>query len=77
MGQIWYDREEDVLGIQLARKRYWKSIEVSENVVLDLAEDGEIIGIEILQAGERFKRDAPLIVSRAARRQKVRKLLTT
>lgn len=70
MSEIWYDSEEDVLGIQLANKKYWKSVEVSKSVVVDLSEDGEIIGIEIFQARQRFKKDAPLIVSRAASKPK-------
>ncbi len=65
MSELWYDSEEDVLGIQLAEKKYWKSVEVSENVVIDLSRDGEIIGIEIFKARYSFKKDAPLIVSKA------------
>ncbi len=70
MSEIWYDSEEDVLGIQVANKKYWKSVEVSKNVVVDLTEDGEIIGVEIFQAKQHFKKDAPLIVARASSRFK-------
>ena len=69
MSETWYDREEDVLGIQLRRKGYWKSVEVSKNVVVDLSEDGEIMGVEILGARRSFKRDAPLIVSKASKKK--------
>jgi uncharacterized protein YuzE len=69
MSETWYDREEDVLGIQLRRKGYWKSVEVSKNVLVDLAEDGEIMGVEILGARRLFKKDAPLIVSKASRKK--------
>ena len=55
MSEIWYDGKEDVLGIQLKSKDYWKSVEVSKNVVVDLSDDGEIIGIEILGARRSFK----------------------
>ncbi len=44
MSEIWYDHEEDILGIQVAHTKCWKSVEVSKNVVVDLAEDSEIIG---------------------------------
>ena len=66
MSEIWYDGKEDVLGIQLKNKGYWKSVEVSKNVVVDLSHDGEIIGIEILGARRSFKKDTPLIISRAS-----------
>lgn len=70
MSETWYDREEDVLGIQLKDKGYWKSVEVSKNVVVDLAHDGEIIGVEILGAKRSFKKDTPLIISKASTRSK-------
>ena len=66
MSEIWYDEKEDILGIQLKSREYWKSVEVSRNVVVDLSESGEIIGIEILGAKHSFKKDAPLIMSKAS-----------
>ena len=68
MSETWYDEKEDILGIQLKNREYWKSVEVSKNVVVDLSEGGEIIGIEILGAKRSFKKDAPLIVSKASSR---------
>lgn len=68
MSETWYDEKEDILGIQLKNRAYWKSVEVSKNVVVDLSEGGEIIGIEILGARRSFKKDAPLIVSKASSR---------
>ncbi len=70
MSKVWYDGEEDVLGIQVADKKYWKSVEVSDNVVVDLSSDGGIIGIEIFNARHLFKRDAPLIVSKATSKRR-------
>jgi uncharacterized protein YuzE len=68
LSETWYDKKEDILGIQLKNREYWKSVEVSKNVVVDLSEGGEIIGIEILGAKRSFKKDAPLIVSKASSR---------
>jgi uncharacterized protein YuzE len=68
LSEIWYGRKEDVLGIQLKGKNYWKSVEVSSNVVVDLSDDGDIIAIEILGAKRSFKKDAPLIVSKVSKR---------
>jgi len=68
LSETWYDEKEDILGIRLKNREYWKSVEVSKNVVVDLSEGGEIIGIEILGAKRSFKKDAPLIVSKASNR---------
>ena len=69
MSELWYDAEEDVLGIQFGKKKYWKSVEVASNVVVDLAKNGEIIGIEILKAKESFKQDVPVVISNAKKRK--------
>ncbi len=69
MSETWYDEKEDILGIQLKNREYWKSVEVSKNVVVDLSAKGEIIGIEILGAKRSFKEDAPLIVSKISGRR--------
>ncbi|MGH9923407.1 MAG: DUF2283 domain-containing protein [Nitrososphaerales archaeon] len=69
MSELWYDAEEDVLGIQFSKRKYWKSVEVASNVVVDLAKNGEIIGIEILKAKESFKRDVPMVISGAKKRK--------
>ena len=70
MIETWYDQDDDVLGIQLKQKEYWKSVEVSKNVVVDLARNGEIIGVEILGAKDSFKKDIPLVISRASAKSK-------
>ncbi len=69
MSELWYDAEEDVIGIQFSKRKYWKSVEVAPNVVVDLAKNGEIIGVEILKAKESFKQDVPTIISNAKRRK--------
>lgn len=55
MKQIWYDQEEDILNIELKKGRYWKSIELDNGIVIDVAEDGSITGIEILKASNVFR----------------------
>lgn len=69
MSELWYDAEEDVLGIQIGRKQYWKSVEVAPNVIIDLAKNGEIVGVEILKAKESFKQDVPMIISNTKKRK--------
>jgi len=52
--KTWYDKNEDILNIQLKDKEYWKSIELPNGVVIDIPRDGSIIGIEILKASKVF-----------------------
>lgn len=53
-----YDEEEDILDIQIKEGDYWKSIELSDSIILDIAKDGSILSIEILSASKIFLKDA-------------------
>jgi len=61
----WYDEEEDILNIQLKGEGYWKSIELPNGVVIDVAKDGSIIGIEILRASKVFSGDVKKVIEAA------------
>lgn len=61
----WYDKEEDVLNIQLSNKDYWKSIELPNGVIIDVSKDGSIIAIEILKASEVFSGDVRNVIEMA------------
>ncbi len=62
----WYDKEEDILNIQLdEKKEYWKSVELPNGVVIDIAKDGAIIGIEILRASKVFSGDVKKVLETA------------
>jgi uncharacterized protein YuzE len=64
--RLWYDSEEDILGVQVSSKRYWKSVEIAPNVVVDISKSGEITGFEISSAKKSFrKKDASLVLSAA------------
>ncbi|MDO8467401.1 MAG: DUF2283 domain-containing protein [Nanoarchaeota archaeon] len=58
----WYDKEEDVLAVRLKDKDYWKSIELSNGIVIDLSHDGTIIGMEILGASNIFSGDVKKVI---------------
>ena len=64
MKEIQYDKEADVLNIELDDKEYWKSIELPNGVVFDLSKDGEITSIEVLNASKLFFGDAKKIIER-------------
>ncbi len=61
----WYDSENDVLGIHLEDKEYWKSIELPNGIIIDISKEGKIIGIEILRASKIFSGDVKKVLDLA------------
>ena len=61
----WYDQEEDILGVRLQEKRYWKSIELLNGIVIDVSKDGSVIGIEIPGASKIFSKDTRKVIESA------------
>lgn len=51
---LHYDKKVDALYIRLNNKRYVESDEISDGVIFDYDAKGKIIGIEILDASEKF-----------------------
>lgn len=49
-----YDSENDVLYIQNADKKVEESMEFSEDIILDLDNEGKVIGVELFYASELF-----------------------
>ena len=52
--KIEYSKEADALYVYFREVNVAKSKEVEEGVVVDLDEDGHIVGIEILDASKRL-----------------------
>lgn len=52
--KVRYDEEVDAAYIQLSSKRPKGAIEIKQGVVLHVANKHELVGIEILNASERF-----------------------
>ena len=63
--EIWYDKEADVLNVEINDKEYWKSIELPNGMVVDIAKDGSMISFEILNASKLFRGDAQKIIESA------------
>ena len=61
--QSWYDKEEDILGIQLDKAEYWKSVELPNGIVIDISKDGKIIAIEISNAKKVFSGEARKVIT--------------
>jgi uncharacterized protein YuzE len=52
--KIEYDREVDALYVRIQEKFVAKTVEINEGVNIDFDEGGNLIGIEILDATERY-----------------------
>lgn len=52
--KVRYDEEVDAAYIQLSSKRPKGAIEIKQGIVLHVANKRELVGIEILDASERF-----------------------
>jgi len=61
----WYDEEEDIFNIELEDKKYWKSVELPNGVVIDVSKDGSIISIEIMRASKVFSGDVRNVIQTA------------
>jgi len=59
---IWYDEEEDVLGIKIAKGDYWKSIELPNGINIDVSKEGNITGLEVLRASKVFSGDVHKVI---------------
>ena len=59
----WYDKEEDIVGVRLKDKPYWKSVELPNGIVLDISKEGEIIGMEIHKASRIFSGDIKKVLN--------------
>ncbi|MGA7874881.1 MAG: DUF2283 domain-containing protein [Desulfoferrobacter sp.] len=52
--RIEYDRDADALYISLQDKEVYRTVEISEGVNADLDEQGRFIGLEVLDAADRY-----------------------
>ena len=52
--KIEYDREVDALYVRLQEKYVARTVEIEEGLNLDLDDRGKLIGLEILDATERY-----------------------
>ncbi|MFQ6062249.1 MAG: DUF2283 domain-containing protein [Methanosarcinales archaeon] len=56
--KIEYDREADALYLTLLDKKVKETKRLSEDILIDLGEKGEVIGIEILWVSEKIPLDS-------------------
>ena len=60
-----YDEDEDILNIEINKGEYWKSVELPNGVIIDIAKDGSITGVEILRASKVFSGDVKKVIEHA------------
>lgn len=60
-----YDSDEDVLNLQLSDKPYWKSVELSNSIIVDIAKDGSVIAVEVLHASKVFSGNCKKVLETA------------
>ena len=65
MKETWYDEEADILNIEINDKEYWKSIELPNGIVIDIAKDGTITSMEVLNANKHFSGDNKKVIDMA------------
>ena len=63
--EVWYDEEADVLNVEINGKDYWKSVELPNGFIVDIAEDGSMTSIEILNASRIFYGDTQKVIDKA------------
>ena len=61
--KIEYDREADALYIQFRQVKPEDNLDIEDGVTVDLDKEGHIVGIEILDASDRFGIEALVNVS--------------
>ena len=62
--KLSYFKEEEILHLAISDEREFDSVEISPNITAELNDEGELIGIEIIQASS-FLRDSILETTQA------------
>ena len=64
--ESWYDKEEDILNIELSDNEYWKTIELPNGINIDIDKEGKIKAFEILKASKIFSGDVRKVIDSAS-----------
>jgi len=57
--KITYDKNADAMYVELSNKKFSKCKEIDKSTILDLDEEGNVIGIELLFVSKRFPNKIP------------------
>lgn len=61
--KITYDKDADAMYVQLTDKKFSRCKEIDRNTILDLDEEGNVIGIELLFVSKRFPQRIPTSIA--------------
>ncbi len=61
--KITYDKDADAMYIELTNKKFSKCKEIDKNTILDLDDEGNVIGIELLFVSKRFSNKIPTSIA--------------
>jgi len=59
--KIKYDKETDIVYISLSSLKIAESDQEKPDIILDYAEDGQIVGIEILNASSKMEQEKGIL----------------
>lgn len=59
--KIKYDKETDIVYISLSSQKIAESDQEKQDIILDYAEDGQIVGIEILNASSKMEQEKGIL----------------
>ena len=71
MVKVQYDAEGDIFTAEARGKKVYKTIEFSEHFLVDINEDGKILGVELLDASDEISK----IFGRVVRKDEIKQLL--
>lgn len=71
MKSIDYDPEADAISLDISAKKVYRTIELTEHILVDIASDGKPIGLEIHDASEELSK----IFNRAVSKAEISQLL--
>lgn len=69
MKRVDYDQEADAIYVDISDKKAQKTIELTEHILVDFASNGQIVGLEILDASEEISKLFNRVVSKAEIKQ--------
>ncbi|MEK6830734.1 MAG: DUF2283 domain-containing protein [Nanoarchaeota archaeon] len=56
--EITYDKDADALYIRFIKGKFFKNKKIDDLTIIDLDENGQILGIELLDASKRMSLDS-------------------
>lgn len=71
MKHVDYDDEADAISVDISMKKASRTIELTEHMLVDITSDGQVAGLEILDASEELSK----IFGRAVPKSEIKQLL--